>query len=367
VVAEGLAVAAAVVVAAIIRTCGQQAERPTSAPAETRVPAPAATDAAADRIADGSLAPRRPTAGPPLDLRFIGDGSRLVVDGRWLLDHQARRFAPLPCPVESPGANGGCACCGSPIAPDGEHALHIAEQKIEIDPVSPTEPRGAWADLPIWLDSKGKPPPPPEEVVNVGVWLSPKTVLVQQFDRGGTTGAVCRVCELPASAERACRWRRPPGGCLDADFFHLTRADAGPGGLLALHSEGEGFYALGIVLYDPDTGQADTGTPALRLEGASTVSVRFAADGARVELISPCELRDAENRRPPPCDAPFARPTWRLYSRPVGPGPIEQRRSDLPPGTVLHPDGQRFAWPADSAVCIGDPRAPAPDCVPLPR
>jgi hypothetical protein len=203
--------------------------------------------------------------------------------------------------------------------------------------------------------------------VNVGLWLSPQAILVQQLDREGTAAATCRVCELPAAGARACRWRRPPGGCLDPDFLHLTRADAGPTGLLALHSEGEGFYALSIVRYDPATGQADTGTPPLRLEGASTVAVHFVPDGARVQLISPCELRDGENRRPPPCDAPDTRPTWRLYTRPVGPGILELVRSDLPPGTTLHPDGRRFAWPRDGAVCVGDPRDAAPDCLPLPR
>ena len=258
-----------------------------------------------------------------------------------------------------------------PDLADGERALHISDQTIEIAPLTGPEPRESRAALPTWVGARGQPPAPAEALaealVNVGVWLSPGTVLMQQRDHAGALSAACRVCELPAAGARACRWRRPPGGCLDADFVGLTRVDVGPRGLLALHSEGEGYFALDIVRYNPATGQAETGTPPLRLEGASAVSVSFAADGSRVDLISPCELRDGENRRPPPCDDPYARRSWRLYSRPVGPGPLELKRGDLPPGAVLHPDGQRFAWPRDRAVCIGDPRAPTADCVPLPR
>src|SRR5262249_26944307 len=150
-----------------------------------------------------------------LDLRWIGGGSRLVVGGRWLLDWQARRYEPLACPIQggAVGASSGCPGCDSPIAPDRERALHISDQQIAIDPLAvpaagpPGASAAAWTALPTWVGVWGKPPPPPEEIADVGLWLSPQTVLIQQLVRSGTTAPACRVCELPAAGARACRWR----------------------------------------------------------------------------------------------------------------------------------------------------------------
>jgi hypothetical protein len=334
--------------------------------------APTAGDGARDRPDAGRPAPG--AAGPRPALRWTGDGSRLVAGGRWLLDWREGHYLPIACPFD--GAPAACPCCDSALSPDGARALHLGPEALEIDllpltltlTLTLTGPRRASRAIPRWI-ADAVEPTAAQDVINVGLWLSPRVVLVQQLDRAGALAPACRICELPSTSPsadvRACRWRRPPR-CLDPDFAHLTGVDPGPHGLLALHSEGEGHFALGVVRYDPDAGQSDTATPSVRLEGSSAVSVRFAADGSRVDLISPCELREGENHRPPPCDDADAQPAWRLYSRPVGPGPLELRRADLPPGAVLHPDGQRFAWPRDHAICVGDPGARSPACFPLP-
>ena len=123
---------------------------------------------------------------------------------------------------------------------------------------------------------------------------------------------------------------------------------------------------MSVVRYDPVKGQAPVGVPAITLEGASLVNVRFAPDGSAVDLISPCELRPTAGGRTPPCHDPDAQPTWRLYSHPIGPGSLTLRRADLPPGAVLHPHDEIFAWPRGASVCVGDPRKPPPACFQLP-
>jgi hypothetical protein len=224
--------------------------------------------------------------------------------------------------------------------------------------------------IPIWLDRRAMAGRI-DDVINTGFRLSGQLLFVQQFDRRAELTPACRVCALDsASADAgkspACRWRRPAGGCLDPELSYLTRVDRGPRDLLALHSEAEGYFALSVVRYDPVKGQASVGVPAIKLEGASLVSVRFAPDGSAVDLISPCELRPAAGGRTPPCDDFHAQASWRLYSRPIGPGALTLRRADLPPGAVMHPKEEIFAWPRGASVCVGDPRKAPPACFPLP-
>jgi hypothetical protein len=208
-------------------------------------------------------------------------------------------------------------------------------------------------------------------VINTGYRLSAQAIFVQQFDRRAELAPACRVCTLNrtdalSSEPPVCRWRRPAGGCLDPELSYLTRVDRGPRDLLALHSEAEGYFALSVVRYDPAKGQASVGVSPIKLEGGSLVVVRFAPDGSAIDLISPYELRPAAGGRTPPCDDIQPQGSWRLYSRPIGPGSLTLRRADLPPGAVLHPTEEIFAWPRGASVCVGDPRKPSPACFPLP-
>ena len=113
----------------------------------------------------------------------------------------------------------------------------------------------------------------------------------------------------------------------------------------------------------------DLAGPAPRRLGASNVTVRFAGNGKGVDLVTPCDLRVTENARTVPCDDPFARATWNLFTRDLPAGPLRLRRADLPPGAILHPTADRFAWPQGASICTGDPAAGAqpPACFPLPR
>jgi hypothetical protein len=252
----------------------------------------------------------------------------------------------------------------------------VGGDDLAIDALSPDRAPDGGAlvrvRIPRWLPTRAGTEP--ADVVNVAFWLSPRAVLVQQFDRRGDLVPSCRVLAVPGKTparapSAAPAWTRARGGCLDADFHHLTRVDPGPRRLLALHSEGEGGSALAVVRYTPDLGQVAAGsTSSVGIPGSSTVSVRFARDGASLDLVSPCNLLPgAEGAPPASCDAPFARARWNLYTRTLPSGALRLRRADLPPGAALHPAGDRFAWPAGASVCIGEPGGThTPTCFPLP-
>lgn len=291
--------------------------------------------------------------GELLELGWLPDGTRVVVDGRWLLEPARGRYVAISCRPGSGRAM--CPTNAMVFSPDGTRALVVDDARIAVGPVA--GPLGPGVAISRWVRARGSRAA--LDLVNVGFWLTAGVVFVQQFDRRGELTPECRLYDADAR-----RWRRPAGGCLSPDFGYLARVDVGPGSLLALHSSAEGHYALSIVRYGTETGQADTGAPSITLEGASAVRVRFAPDASHVDLISPCRL---EGTRPPPCGDFDSEPAWKLYSLPAATGSLRLRRTDLPPGSVLDPTAERFAWPKDRAVCVGEPREPAPKCFPLPR
>lgn len=352
---------------------------------------------------------------PPLELRWSPDGTRLLVGEGWLFDPVHGAYTRLPCPFTGAAAAAACNASVASFSPDRRRVLRIDGEDLAIDTLpAASAPRGlpvVRTRIPTWVKARTIPAAPPAtesekrgettaaaeagEVVNVGFWLSPRQVLVQQFFRHGDGGLDCRVLTIPVRAPGpaptpptlptstskpsrapadgailATAWTRPPGGCIDADYHHLTRVDSGPGAWLALHSEGEGRYALGLVRYTVKRGQSsEPAVPSVDIEGASIVTVRFASNGKAVDLVTPCDLQVTENARTVSCDDPFARATWNLFRRDLPAGPLRLRRADLPPGAVLHPTGDRFAWPQGASICTGDPAAGAqpPACFPLPK
>jgi hypothetical protein len=298
-----------------------------------------------DRAAEGGERSDATAARGPvtlLELEWLPGNDGIAVNGRWVLHPDRNRYEALSCAAPTDAGQTGC----------GTQAL-------------------AGLAIPVWLDRRATAART-DDVINTSFWLSAQSVFVQQFDRRAEVTPACRICTLDRGSARSgdpavCRWRRPPGGCLDPELSYLTRVDRGPRNLLALHAEAEGHFALSIVRYDPSKGQTSVGIPAISLEGASLINVRFAPDGSAVDLISPCELRPAAGGRAPACDDVEAQPRWRLYSRPVGPGALSLRRADLPPGAVMHPKEEIFAWPRGASVCVGDPGSRSPACFPLPE
>lgn len=305
-------------------------------------------------LPEGSSVPRprleqaqaaQPAPKPLPELLWWPDGSRVVVDGQWVLDVNRGVAKVLGCDAQDQNR---CRERRISVAPDGLHFLVTEGERLAVGTLhGPMDP---WQAIPRWVHA--------DEVANAVFWLSPNTLFVQQFPLNDQAKPTCRWRQWPAG-----NWRRPPGGCLEPEFRYLSRVDAGPNALLALHSSAEGLFALSIVRYGLTTGQDDTPLPALVLEGSSAVRVSFAADGSRIDLVSPCVL---DGNPPPPCENPEGQAFWRLYSRTTNGGPLRLRATDLPPGATADPKQARFAWPKDGEVCLGNPRESPAKCASAP-
>jgi len=328
------------------RTQGGSAQPPATTPAASA--APAGPDAAIARPVAPAAAVK-----PGLDLRWLPDGRRVLVGGRLLLDEHGQ-YGALAGQVGAlePGA----PATRRPIfSPDATRALLLADAGLHVgDPVAAARPQ--LIAIPPWLAGPGAGHQVRDPLV---FWLGPQLIFAQRTEPEGRASPACGSYDL-----RVRRWNRLRGACLTGAFDAITEVDLGPGDLLALHSSAEGHAAIDVVRYRAGKGgQADTGTPPLVIEGSSLIRARFAGDGTRLSLVSPCVL---EGARPPPCEDFDRQPAWRLYERPIGAGPLRLVRADLPPGTALSPRDERFAWPRGDAICLGDPRDRAPACYPLP-
>jgi hypothetical protein len=203
--------------------------------------------------------------------------------------------------------------------------------------------------VPRWIPSTSSD----AELVNVRFQSTLRTVVVQQFSSADPTKTTCRARDGASTA-----WYAPAGGCLEPDFSYLGRIDAGPDGLIALHSSAEGHSAVTVARYSVTAGQSPA-LVTLTFEGAGAIDVGFAPDGSRVDFVSPCPLSP---RGVSPCTEPEAAPHWKLYSMPAKGGPLTLRRDDLPPGTAFDSASERFAWMRGADVCIGDPKERKPRC-----
>ena len=304
-------------------------------------------------LASGRPALAKGGLGLSHELRWFPDGSRLVVDERWLLDPERRRFSRLGCaPAGEPPVKD-CQSVSVAVSRDGASIAVVANDWVATGP--PEGPLGAKVLLPDWL---GLSATDKEYQRTNAFWVSRETLLVQETDKREPLKPQCRLLEVETG-----RWRAPPGGCLESGLQYLGLVEPGPGNWIAIYSSGEGANDLTLSRYDPQTGQAKDAGPDLTTEPPGALSARFRPDGSRVDIIAQCPL----GPRRPPCFDRREPARWRLYSWPLRGGPLTLERRDLPPGAEADPRKDRFAWTRGNTVCVGDYRKRNAPCLPLPE
>lgn len=319
-------------------------------------PSPAARESGQPVQAQAVMDPPQPapTVGDAEhDLLWLPDGSRLVVDGYWVFEPERGAFVSSHCATRSGGP---CKLTRSSFVADGTEYVILDEESIAVGNLASGV--GTWEQIPHWLATAQADS---DQVANVGFWIGPGRVFVRQFQKDGQGEAQCRVRYTANGVVGD--WRAPAGGCIAGELGQLTRVDPGPGALLALHSQAQGQFALSFVRYSQDDGMSRINVAPVRLEGSSQVHVRFAADGTRAELISPCALTGSERDV---CADAATQPRWKLYSLAIPGDKVELVRDDLLPGTVHDPVLNRFAWVKGGRLCVGDPREPESRCDLLP-
>ena len=300
--------------------------------------------------------PAKPVASVPTDqnqlveLRWLPDGGRILVSGRWIFNPETDRFLSLTCSPPGIVAAATCDSVTHSFSSDGSRVV-FADDWLAI--ARRDEHPGERIEIPRWVALRSAE----GELVNIAFWLNLREILVQQSDRGERSHPECRVLQLATH-----RWRRPRGGCLEGGFENLVRIDPGPEGWIAIYSGGEGSNDVTVARYAEATGQSSGGAPNLSPEPGAAISAAFRADGSAVDVVSQCPLEKGN----PSCFEAGDPVRWRLYSWPLRGGALRLLRTDLPPGSAPDPRGTRFAWPRGRSVCLGEPRDVSPHCVPLP-
>lgn len=288
------------------------------------------------------------TAPSALELRWIPGAIHVSINvEKWVLQSETGVLVPFAC-SSSDGLLAPVSCVPSRVtySPSGSRALVLVGQSFFVGPSE--GPFGDRTSVPMWADVSAAG----TQFDLVAFWLSEHEVFFQ--DALTFSSPVCRVYDLETR-----RWRKGPKGCLQGSYSQLGTIQAGPSGLLAVYSGAEGMGSVEIERFDLNSGQRRTSVPALMLN-VSPVTVRFAPNGSYVDVITACRIAPiGAEGIDLPCDE--AAP-WMLFSASLRDGHFELRRSDLPPGTVMDPTQDRFAWPRGREVCIGDPRELNPRC-----
>lgn len=278
-------------------------------------------------------------------LVFNRDGSRLLVAGRWSFDPETARFRPL---LRCQGRHSETIHGDVVLAPAGTGLVVVAKDRYALGTLE-----GAldiWHPIPRWLP----PTSATNEVSNVAAFLSSKTLLIHQSYVGGDGAPSCRTLDLSTHALGEQSIGCPPSG-----FTQVAALSFGPGNIVQTLSAAEGAIDLTVVRHGNNS-NADKTVTSITLQGLGSVDSWVSADGARVQLLSPCELR---GNPPPACESDEG--AVRLYEV-SSEKSLHLVRTDLPPGAVKNPVNEQFAWVEAAQLCVGNP-AGDKRCTSLPQ
>ena len=275
-------------------------------------------------------------------MRWLPDGSGVLVDGAWRLDPRGGAWSPLAA-----GAK------GASLSPSGK-SLAVAEgAQLRTGPLS--GPLNGPFEIPRWIehdDAGGGHAG--SRVQTLVVALSEREVLVQQRDVDPLAG-VPDACGLWSGSE----WRAARGGCLPG--VGITAAEAGPFGWVVQQAVAGGKRTLRGGRYDPQRG-AHAGHDLATLPESAPVEAHVRADGSGVDIVSACALPVGDGAGE--CKGPT-----RHYL--AAQGKLRLVHGGLPEGATPDPRGAagaRYAWVKDGQLCVGDAALePAKArCFPLP-
>ncbi len=264
--------------------------------------------------AEAAKKPAKLRADTPLQWTPQG---KLIVGGRWSLDPEGGRFAPIR---EGKDARVLISPKGKLARVEGQ-TLHIGELAVAV---------------PSWLKS-GEPR-------TTAYWADEQRIYVHQVESPGADSA-CRIYDL---AKKAFTVVAP---CLEGDFHDLYWIQRGPGDLLAVYSAGEGHPGVLLTRFTPGGPQKNFAF-SVDLYPFGPLEVAFLKSGALM-LLSPCQLGAAER----PCAGiPDTAPTgaYRLSAE----GELSKRIMNVPLGAATAWDGKRLAWGQGDEVCVSTPSDP---------
>jgi len=284
-------------------------------------------------------------------LVWLHTGKHLLVGDQWLFSVDEKKFSPLTRPEEEK------VLWALLLSPDNKQILWFDGKKRLI----PGGIEGNINDsivIPSWLSDKHINI---TTSVNVVFWLNEHVIFVQQFDAEQPAPYACGYFRIDNE-----QWTRiPDNACLEPSFLHLFKVSALTDDLFMLYSAGEGLHALDLVKFTPLTQTAATQTllGEITLDALVPVQTQIQTGNTlAVSLNFPCKLASGKTIR---C-IEAGKQGQAIYEWSVNTGALKPRWTDLPEGSVLSPDEQRFAWVQADGVCIGKPGGGAVVCTQLP-
>ena len=293
-----------------------------------------------------------------LELEWLPDGARILVGGGWILDASSGMATAISFVSGAKVGPNECLGCNLVFSPSGRRAVLLDNLRERLS-IGPAEgPFRVEIPIPQWgRRTRAK------SMDHFAFWVSERVLFVEEFDRtayyeeSSPRDPTCRILDTVSG-----KWSLSPHPCISGDYVLIWGIECLAPEWVGVYSAAEGLAAVRLAPYDSRAGARESTIQPIGFPGGP-LSIRAAPDGSGFDIVSVCRALTSESPFEKECDSTL----WALYFQPIGGGPLQSRRSDLPPGSVMDPKHERFAWPRGSEVCVGDPRDSKPRCFPLPH
>lgn len=285
------------------------------------------------------------------DLRWISQSSHLMVDRRWALDLHSGHFARLPFETMQPDESGGMQALALSVSRNGERVVVWDGQRFWFGSLN------SALDGPVPLPAPSSRQEFAYSNRSVFYWSGRDELLLLQSNDLEIAPAACRLFHTSAQ-----RWETI-AHCPSGDFSQITAIEPGPQGLIAILSSAEGVAGTLIARFDPRRGQTDLDPFPSVLFPTGPVTVAFSSTGQHVHVITPCRLSAKR-----PCSTMRDAGPWYLYTSDLSSKRLILRHRNIPPHSVISPQGNRIAWAEQQGVCVSQlPSLDRRECYLLPQ
>ena len=286
-----------------------------------------------------------------MSIAWLGNGARILVDGRWLYDAQGKSFKHINFLMPSSGNSISSVQYFS--YPDG-YSVFRYDGRDQLYIYDIQRENGVGVKIPNWVSGESEIQED-NTINNVPVWLDEKTLYVHQFYKQSPDNFACSVYSVNTAS-----WKKLDSkDCLESSFFYISEITSLGNGLVATLSSAEGQQSLDLFqVYLKGERLVQKLVAKLDINAVVPTQIQRKSKNS-YNLVVPCVL---EAKKALEC-VPQSTQYWSVYEWFPMQDKLQERYKMLSHAVYAAPNSDEFAWVEKNKLCEGKPYNKNDNCV----